>query len=441
MNTRNSLYSIPPRGLINRAFCGCVFLFLLEALFSGCDSYNLSLQEFFSGSGLERGATDTVPAAPPDTPDTPVTSNAFNNIAGIMAYLSDASNASKGLSATDPVPLTVSLDLASDWGNLLSVIQAAGKYVALDLSACTMPGTEFDPGAANTGEAKIVSLVLPGAATEIKGSAYPDPTFRFFTELGTVSGANIQSVGDLAFLGCTTLTGVSLPKATSIGEAAFYYCPALTGVSLPAATYIGGGAFRICTALTTVSLPAATYIGDVAFSDCSVLTGVSLPAATSIGDHAFMYCSALTGVSLPVAAYIGEYAFESCSALTGVSLPAATSIGEYAFRLCSALTTVSLPVAASIGDHAFSSCPALTTVSLPAATSIGDHAFSYTGDTGLTVSLGNTAPGLGTPMFGGVYVAKTVTVKVPSGATGYNSAWESAFNGGNPSITVIFDNS
>jgi hypothetical protein len=80
-------------------------------------------------------------------------------------------------------------------------------------------------------------------------------------------------------------------------------------------------------------------------------------------------------------------------------------------------------VAQTIGEYAFDSCDALETVSLPEAQSIGDKAFRYTGGQALEITLGSAgnpaAPELGTEMFGGVYTAKTVTVLVPSGATGY----------------------
>jgi hypothetical protein len=269
----------------------------------------------------------------------------------------------------------VELTLANDWDALLGAIQRAGKYVTLDMSACTMSGTEFDPGAANTGESKIVSLVLPAGATSIKGGTNSNPTFKNFTSLTSVSGSAVETVG----------------------SATFWRCTALTEVSLPAAISIGGAAFSDCTSLTEVNLPKATSINTTAFNGCTALTEVSLPAATSIEQRAFSRCTALTKVSLPVATSIGRAAFESCAALTEVSLPKATSIGEAAFSGCAALTEVSLPKA---------------------------------------------APTLGYGMFGYINTARTVTVKVPSGATGYGTlpatysgtdsteAWGNGFRGG-----------
>jgi hypothetical protein len=145
---------------------------------------------------------------------------------------------------------------------------------------------------------------------------------------------------------------------------------------------------------------------------------VTLPKATNIGDGAFDVCTKLTTLNLPEATTIGNFAFSNCTVLFTVDLPAATSIGTDAFLNCYALTTVTLPEATSIGDYAFESCTALTKVSLPKAASIGQSAFSGTGAQALTVTLGSTVPTLGIDMFSNITDAKTVTVKVPSGALG-----------------------
>ena len=103
---------------------------------------------------------------------------------------------------------------------------------------------------------------------------------------------------------------------------------------------------------------------------------------------------------------------------------------------------MSLPAATTIGADAFYGCTALETVSLPTATGIGTGAFISTGAKALTVTLGVAAPSLGTNLFHNVSAAKAVTVKVPSGATGYGELpgtytgtdttdnWGNGFRGG-----------
>jgi hypothetical protein len=389
----------------------------------------------------------------------------------------------------------------------------------LDLSACTMSGTEFDPGTANTGEGFIVSLVLPTTAESITAGPQGNATFENFTALKEVHAAGVTSIGESAFSYCTALTTADFPEAITIGGNAFYYCNALTAADFPKATTIGVSAFFNCGSLTTVNISKAKSIGDRAFFNCSSLTTVEFPAAESIGESAFSKCATLTSIYIPAgltsidpsaltdctglreftvasgnsnythssdktmllskdgktliaypsASYavtldtsitaIGDYVFSDCTDLTTVNAPAVTSIGyrafmncadlttvdfpkvtfigESAFMNCADLTTVDFPKATAIGDYVFSYCIALTTVNLPEAATIGESVFSDTGNHALIITLGNTAPALGREMFYNVTSAKTVTVRVPSGAaawsgkTGNFSSADTAVNWGN----------
>jgi hypothetical protein len=133
--------------------------------------------------------------------------------AAIAGYLTASPD--EGTTADHPIPLhspPVAISIPSDWAALLSMMQIAGKYVALDLSACTMSGMEFDPGnSIDTGKDKIVSLVIPDAAESITASTYPNSTFQHFAALKSVRGENITSIGDYAVIYCTTLTDLYLP--------------------------------------------------------------------------------------------------------------------------------------------------------------------------------------------------------------------------------------
>jgi hypothetical protein len=63
-------------------------------------------------------------------------------------------------------------------------------------------------------------------------------------------------------------------------------------------------------------------------------------------------------------------------------------------------------------------------VNIPSAAAIGNVAFGYTGGTALTVTLGVAVPALGTSLFTNVETAKSVTLRIPSGANGgYGGAW------------------
>jgi hypothetical protein len=407
------------------------------------------------------------------------------NISDISEYL-----AAQTGTVANPAPLPIHIDLGtmtqanSGWQQLLAALGAANKYVDLDLSDCTMNGTEFNPVYnVATGKDKIVSLVLPDVAESTASGNRDQPVFSSFTALTTLSGASITVVGDYAFsYAGTPLKSVSLPAATTIGEGAFTNCASLLSVSLPAAAYIGESAFLDCISLSSVSLPIAAYIGESAFENCISLASVSLPAATEVGESAFENCISLASVSLPIATSIGWYAFRDCTSLVSVSFPALASVYGSAFSGCTSLvsfnligigplstiengkalvrddttdtTLVSYPAASgsvtltaitTIGAYAFSGCTSLASVSLPAVTSIGDYAFSSTGRQALTITMGPIAPSLGGQIFRDVTAAKNVTVKVPFDADdGYGTSptdtttdnWGNKFRSDSGSVNI-----
>jgi hypothetical protein len=289
----------------------------------------------------------------------------LTTIGEVEAYLDHTA----GGGAADPVPLPVNLALGDGgWDALLTALNTAGKYAALNLTDSAITGMsstagEFDPGEANTGEQYIVSLVLPDTATGIKaGNYWVSGAFKNFTALTNVSGIGVMAVGDCAFGECTSLAEVSLPAATYIGSDAFERT-SLAEVSLPAAAFIGDAAFANCTSLAEVSLPVATSIGNSAFFSCTSLAEVNLPAAESIGSDAFLGCKSLVELSLPVATSIGVEAFFECTSLTEVSLPAATSIGTGTFLGCTSLVELSLPATlTTIGANPFAGCVNLTNI-------------------------------------------------------------------------------
>jgi hypothetical protein len=356
----------------------------------------------------------------------------LTNISDVSKYL-----AKQNGTFTDPVALSVQMDLGtmtaanSGWKELLNALSAADKYVALDLSACTMNGTEFNPdNRVTAGKNRIVSITLPDNAASIAdGTGYSNVTFDQFGSLSGVSGAKINTVGNYAFYNCQLLANVNLPVATAIGVSAFYFCQSLTNVNLPAATVIDDWAFDSCRLLADVNLPAATTIGNYVFLGCTALASIDLPAATAIGNYAFLGCTALTSVSLPAATAIGNYAFNGCTGLVSVSLPAATAIGNYAFNSSTELVSVSLPAVTAIGNYAFLGCAALTSVEIPSITSLDSSVFESTRTPSLTVIMGPSAPALGINTFNNITTAKNVTVKIPAGATGYDDNWGNGFRG------------
>ena len=135
---------------------------------------------------------------------------------------------------------------------------------------------------------------------------------------------SVTSIGDYAFLGCTSLTSVTIGDSVkSIGGSAFWYCTSLTSVTIPdSVKSIGDEAFHYCTSLTSVTIgDSVTSIGDYAFDSCTSLTSVTIgDSVTSIGYGAFYYCKSLTSVTIPDSVTsIDNSAFYYCESLTSVT--------------------------------------------------------------------------------------------------------------------------
>ena len=251
-------------------------------------------------------------------------------------------------------------------------------------------------------------------------SNYQGLTTATIPETVTYNGTtySVTSIGDKAFMYCTSLTSITIPNSvTSIGGYAFYDCSSLTSVTLPnSVTSIGEYAFSGCSSLTSITFPnSVTSIGDGAFWHCSSLTSIvvesgntmydsrencnaiietasntliagckstTIPnSVTSIGGEAFYDCSSLTSITIPNSVTsIGDRAFASCSSLTSITLPnSVTSIGDGAFSWCTSLTSITIGNSVtSIGEYALNGCSSLTSITLPnSVTSIGGSAFSY----------------------------------------------------------------
>lgn len=97
-----------------------------------------------------------------------------------------------------------------------------------------MSGTVFDPAPSMIlwgGKGFIVSIILPNAATSIVAGTSSRASFYNFSNLKSVSGANITTIGEYAFSGLRTLATLDIPKITDIKDDAFYN-PARTDLTI-----------------------------------------------------------------------------------------------------------------------------------------------------------------------------------------------------------------
>jgi hypothetical protein len=417
---------------------------------------------------------------------------------GLIEAALDAALEAGGYTAENPLSLSIpEIELTQAvWIDLCVLLGEKEIPVALDLSDCLPDPVSggsayglrgdgaFDArvntkaeGDAYSGQAYIVSLVLPDAATAVdqgNGNTQPYGAFFGFTELHTLTGANVETVGAYTFFAYyipLNLQVVDFPKLESIGNSAFLSCVKLESVALPALTSIGNSAFSRCEALgpsLDLSGTALSVIGESAFSRCTGIEEVILPEGLEeIGGSAFSGCTALTGeFALPASLKgIGAYTFNgtNITSFTGgdgqrirvlhdgkilvapyydsvyvriaavlPGIPAVIDLSETAvtdipindpFKDNTTITSVTLPESCtSIGSSVFAGCTALKSVTAPGLIDLGQSAFE--GCTSLEeYTLPESCTTIGRSAFAGCTSLKSVT------APGLTSLGAYAFDG------------
>jgi Flp pilus assembly protein protease CpaA len=159
-------------------------------------------------------------------------------------------------------------------------------------------------GSGGTLPSSPATLKLTGAITsdELSKVGHAVRSAGKYVNLDLTEVTGLSSIGDNAFLGCTSLTSVTIPNTViSIGDYAFQICTSLPSVTIPdSVTSIGICAFMGCFGLASVTIPdSVTSIGDMAFMDCSGLASVTIPnTVITIGIKVFDACTSLTSITI-----------------------------------------------------------------------------------------------------------------------------------------------
>ena len=173
----------------------------------------------------------------------------------------------------------------------------------------------------------------------------------------------VQTIGERAFLDCTSLKQLTISEGVTIGERAFLDCTSLKQLTISEGVTIGEGAFWNCTGLTQLTIPEGVTIGENAFWDCTGLTQLTISEGVEIGEGAFEHCAGLTHLTISKGVTIGKRAFWHCTGLTQLTIPEGVTIDKIAFLRCTGLTEITLNKGlVSIADSAFNDCNQLNKI-------------------------------------------------------------------------------
>lgn len=221
-------------------------------------------------------------------------------------------------------------------------ITANGSYDVSDYAAAQVNVVE-------AGSISIDTVVMGNLATKNQDVVLADTTTKvqpgifYQSQLRSISGNGVESIGTSAFYNAPWLVTADFPKAKTVNGSAFTQTNNLTNVNLPLCETVGSSAFNM-SKIVTISLPACTKLENSAFQSCSALASIEVPAVANIGQSAFSNCTALTEIVLPALTTLGNMAFQNCSKLALVDIgPGLSKIaGNGVFTNCAALANVVL---------------------------------------------------------------------------------------------------
>ena len=229
----------------------------------------------------------------------------------------------------------------------------------------------------------LQTVVLPSSVKNLNFAAFKGCTaMTDFTCSSTGT-----SVGREAFIDCTSLTSVTLNITSFTSYRAFQRCTALRTLDFTDSTFTttyspntqSNGTFIGCTSLTGVTLPSTcSQIGSATFSGCTNLSIINPDYITTINPRAF-YGTKLTVTSsgiatFPSLTYIDALSFQGSKVVeltfpVMVNFVGSTNNTTGSFYNVTTLTKVDIgATCTNIGQHIFRNCSNLATIICRATT-------------------------------------------------------------------------
>ena len=178
------------------------------------------------------------------------------------------------------------------WGWVTLGTDMGGNLVVLDSAVCETPDALIVP---SYGEPQDIPQVFDwkyndyGEWIELRERCIPEGAKGRVTIPAEINGKPVLSIGDGAFYGCSSITGVDIPNTVSnIGFKAFCKCSSLRDVVLHLGTeVIGRESFAGDSDLVSVAIPVSVRRIETWAFAATGLKSVTVPWATEVEPEAF----------------------------------------------------------------------------------------------------------------------------------------------------------
>ena len=234
-------------------------------------------------------------------------------------------------------------------GNGVTSIGERAFYRCQSLSSITIPDNVTNIGDEAFGHcSSLTSIIIGKSVTNIGRFAFSACYSLISVIWNAKNCTDFTEASDNPFYWHRDITSFTLGDNVEHIPAFLFSQTKVTSITIPNSVLsIGDCAFLGCSSLTSITIPdSVTRVGMGVFSQCSSLSSIVVSKSiTSIQDYTFYECSSLTSITIPDSVtYIGKGAFEGCNSLTSIIMPDNIQrIGIDIFDGCQLLQVILVP--------------------------------------------------------------------------------------------------